>query len=244
MKENKYDDEAFFAQYSQMERSTKGLEGAGEWHALRGMLPDLRGKRVLDLGCGFGWHCRYAAEQGAASVIGTDISAKMLEKAREMTAAPNVSYEQVAIEDIAYPDGSFDVIISSLALHYIASFDAVCKTVARLLSAGGAFVFSVEHPIFTAQGKQDWVDGPDGTHLFWPVDRYFEEGVRHAVFLGEAVTKYHHTMTTFLQSLLQNGFMLTGFIEPEPDPVLLAQHPEYMDELRRPMFALFSAQKA
>ena len=74
MKENKYDDEIFFNQYSQMSRSVDGLKGAGEWHVLQKMLPDFQGKRVLDLGCGFGWHCRYAVEHGASHVVGIDLS--------------------------------------------------------------------------------------------------------------------------------------------------------------------------
>jgi cyclopropane fatty-acyl-phospholipid synthase-like methyltransferase len=69
-----------------MPRSVKGLEAAGEWHVLQALLPELRNKSVLDLGCGFGWHCRYAREQQASSVTGVDISEKMLQKAREMTA--------------------------------------------------------------------------------------------------------------------------------------------------------------
>ncbi|CDN42254.1 hypothetical protein BN871_BA_00290 [Paenibacillus sp. P22] len=54
MKQNKYDDKEFFSSYSRMPRSLGGLDAAGEWSTLRGMLPDLEGKRVLDLGCGFG----------------------------------------------------------------------------------------------------------------------------------------------------------------------------------------------
>mgnify|MGYP002317630958 CR=1 FL=1 len=73
MKENKYDDPIFFDKYSRMPRSKEGLDAAGEWHVLRRMLPPFEGKRVLDLGCGFGWHCRYAAEQGATSVVGVDL---------------------------------------------------------------------------------------------------------------------------------------------------------------------------
>ena len=65
MKENKYDDPAFFNQYKSMARSQGGLAAAGEWHELKKLLPDFNGKRVLDLGCGFGWHCRYAVEHGA-----------------------------------------------------------------------------------------------------------------------------------------------------------------------------------
>ena len=73
-KENKYDDDIFFQKYSQMSRSQQGLAGAGEWETLRTLLPDFKDKRVLDLGCGYGWHCIYAMEHGASSVVGVDIS--------------------------------------------------------------------------------------------------------------------------------------------------------------------------
>ena len=90
MKENKYDDPRFFEQYSQMTRSRQGLQGAGEWRELQKLLPDFSGKRVLDLGCGYGWHCKYAADQGASAVLGTDISHRMLGKARQINAAPQI----------------------------------------------------------------------------------------------------------------------------------------------------------
>ena len=62
--ENIYDNQKFFDEYAQMTRSRQGLAGAGEWYQFRRMFPDLAGKNVLDLGCGYGWHCKYAAEQG------------------------------------------------------------------------------------------------------------------------------------------------------------------------------------
>lgn len=123
MKQNKYDDSGFFDKYSQMPRSTRGLEAAGEWSTFRSLLPGLHGKRVLDLGCGFGWHCRYAREQQAESVVGVDLSANMLERARAMTRDPKIQYLQMAIEDIEFSKEEFDTVISSLAIHYVERFD-------------------------------------------------------------------------------------------------------------------------
>ena len=156
MKENKYDDNIFFQKYSQMSRSQKGLAGAGEWETLKKMLPDFKGKRVLDLGCGYGWHCIYAMEHGASSVVGVDISHKMLEVAKEKTHFPQVEYKCCAIEDVEFPEESFDVILSSLAIHYVADYEILVKKIYRILKSGGKLVFTVEHPVFTAYGTQDW----------------------------------------------------------------------------------------
>lgn len=243
MKENKYDAPGFFDQYSRMARSTDGLEAAGEWYALRRLLPDFRGKRVLDLGCGFGWHCRYAVEQGAASVIGTDISEKMLAEAKRKTTSPLIAYERVAMEDIDYPPASFEIVLSSLAFHYIECFPEVCRKVYAMLSSGGDFVFSVEHPVFTAYGKQDWYRDTAGNKLHWPVDRYFIEGWRDAVFLGEPIRKCHRTLTTYVNTLIKAGFAIAGLVEPEPSPHLLETVPEMTEEFRRPMMLLVSAHK-
>ena len=243
VKQNKYDDDVFFDKYSNMSRSKNGLEGAGEWHELKKMMPNFKDKRVLDLGCGFGWHCRYAVENGARSVIGIDISQKMLSEAKSKTKCGNIEYICMPIEDIDFPEGSFEVVISSLALHYIKSFEDVLDRVYKCLSTGGDFVFSVEHPIFTAQGPQDWYYDDKGNILHWPVDHYFTEGIRNAKFLGEEVIKYHRTLTTYLNSLIKIGFEITGVVEPKPAENLLNTVSGMLDELRRPMMLLVSARK-
>ena len=242
MKENRYDDERFFEKYSRMLRSEKGLAGAGEWHELEKLLPDFAQKRVLDLGCGYGWHCRYAAEHGAAAVLGTDISRKMLAAARQRNSAPVIEYRRAAMEDLRFPDGSFDLVLSSLAFHYVRDFAPLVRRIFGWLCPGGSFVFSVEHPVFTAEGSQNWVLDENGRILHFPVDNYYLEGPRRAVFLGETVTKYHRTLTTYLGTLLENGFALTHVIEPQP-PQEMMDLPGMRDELRRPMMLLVSAVK-
>ena len=242
MKENRYDDPRFFEKYGQMARSQKGLAGAGEWHELEKLLPDFHGLRVLDLGCGYGGHCAYAAGHGAARVLGTDISQKMLETARARNPGPSIEYRQAAMEDLRFPDGSFDVVLSSLALHYVEDFQTLVRSIGRWLAPGGRFVFSVEHPVFTAYGSQDWHYGPDGEILHFPVDNYSREGRREAVFLGERVVKYHRTLTTYLDTLPRSGFRILRVVEPQP-PEDMMDLPGMRDELRRPMMLLVSAVK-
>ena len=89
---NVYDDNTFFVQYSRMPRSQQGLAGAGEWWQLRPLFPPLKGKTVLDLGCGYGWHCQYAAQQGASRVLGIDQSEKMIQTAQEKNPHNQVEY--------------------------------------------------------------------------------------------------------------------------------------------------------
>lgn len=242
MPENKYDDPVFFQKYSQMLRSKAGLAGAGEWEMFQKLLPNLAGKHVLDLGCGYGWHCIYAAERGAASVIGVDLSERMLAIAKEKTSYPQVSYLRQAIEDMHFAADSFDLVLSSLAMHYVPCFTQVLQCVHKCLRAGGCFVFSVEHPLFTAQGPQDWHYDEAGNIQHFPVDKYFCEGARQTCFLGETVTKYHRTLTTYLDGLLQSGFILQRVVEPQPPQRMLALE-GMRDELRRPMMLIVSAQK-
>jgi SAM-dependent methyltransferase len=243
MKQNKYDDSNFFSAYKQMSRSINGLEGAGEWHVLKALMPELRDKSVLDLGCGYGWHCLYAREQLASSVIGVDISEKMLQQAREQTNDPAISYLQMPIEDIEFTNSQFDVVISSLAFHYIESFEIICKKVHAYLKPGGTFIFSVEHPIFTSRNEQDWYLDNQGNRLHWPVDNYQSEGLRETTFLATDVIKYHRTISSYINDLIGAGFVLKAVKEPMPSDEMLKNNSLMQDENRRPMFLILLAEK-
>jgi ubiquinone/menaquinone biosynthesis C-methylase UbiE len=108
MTQNIYDDDEFFAGYSRLRRSVEGLDGAPEWPALRTLLPDLRGRKVLDLGCGFGWFCRWARQQGAAHVLGNDVSERMLARCRTATADRAITYTRADMEQLELPADTFD----------------------------------------------------------------------------------------------------------------------------------------
>lgn len=237
---SQYDQEAFFTEYAKMARSRFGLEAAGEWHQLKPLFPPLSGKRVLDLGCGYGWHCGFAARQGAAQVLGIDLSARMIEEANWRNSAPQIQYRVCGIEDYAYPEQAWDCVVSNLALHYIANIEEVFRKVHRTLAPGGVFLLNMEHPTFTAGVGQDWIYGGDGKPCYWPVDNYFRPGLRQTTFLGCSVPKQHHTLTQILMGLLGQGFALEAVIEAEP-PEEMMNLPGMADELRRPMMLLVKA---
>ena len=232
---NLYDNQDFFDAYAQMYRSQHGLEGAGEWHQLQPLFPELSGKTVLDLGCGYGWHCKYAAEQGAKSVLGIDQSEKMIAEAEKRNAAENIKYRVCSLQKYAYPQETYDLVVSNLVLHYIKDLDGIYRNVYRTLKPGGIFLFNIEHPTFTAGVNQQWSE--DG---YWPVDNYYYPGERITDFLGYQVTKQHHTLTQILMGLLECGFRITAVEEAMPPEEWREQMPE---EMRRPMMLLVCAEK-
>jgi SAM-dependent methyltransferase len=243
--QNIYDDPDFFAGYSRLPRSERGLDAVFEWAAFQRLLPaSPQDKRVLDLGCGLGYFAREARARGAGYVVGVDLSERMLEQARQRSSDPGIRYVRAGLEDFTADPASFDLVVSTLALHYIADYPALVRRVAGWLAPGGRFAFSVEHPIYTAHGSADWYKSADGSMLHWPVDRYRDEGERRTHWFVDGVVKYHRTVESYVNGLLDAGLRLVRLEEPEAeDAVLLAEKPEWREERRRPPFLLLAADR-
>lgn len=239
---NEYDNKEFFEQYAQMSRSREGLAGAGEWHQLKKMFPPLEGKKVLDLGCGYGWHCAYAAEQGASEILGIDVSERMIAEAKKRNPDARICYRVSDLEQYEYPEETWDCVISNLALHYIEDLDRIYRNVHRTLKKGGTFLFNIEHPVYTAREGQDWIFDENGSPLYWPVDDYFYPGKRHTRFLGCDVEKYHHTLTEIMNGLIRTGFRIEWVEEARPSEEMMGI-PGMKDEMRRPMMLMVRAGK-
>ena len=242
MTQNIYDDPAFFDAYSKLGRSVDGLAGAAEWPALMALLPDLRGLNVVDLGCGYGWFCRWAREQGAETVLGLDGSQKMLERAKSSSADPAITYAKADLEDLDLPEASFDLAYSSLTLHYVQNLAGLFEKVHRALRPGAYLIFSIEHPIYMAPQHPEWLTDPHGRKV-WPVDSYQQEGVRVTNWLANGVVKQHRTMGTLLNHLIRVGFTIVHVEEWGPTEEQIAARPELAEERERPMMLLVSARR-
>ena len=237
-----YDDEKFYSAYSQMTRSKLGLYGTGEWECVKTLLPDVSDKRILDLGCGFGWHAKYFAQKGAKEIKAIDISKKMIQKAKEINDDRKILYSLYDIESFETDANSYDIVFSSLAIHYVRDYKKLIGKIHRWLKEEGTLLFSVEHPSFTAEGSEDWCYDESGEIRHFPLDNYFKEGERETTFLGCKVKKYHRTLTSYVETLLECGFSIAGLKEPEV-PSYLENLEEMKNEWRRPMMLVIKAQK-
>lgn len=240
---NTYDNERFFEAYSQMARSKGGLTSSGEWHQLQPLMPDFNGSIVLDLGCGYGWHSKYAVDCGAKHVLGIDISEKMIGEAQKRNADSKITYKVMGLTDYSYPENTYDCVLSNLVLHYIENLDEIYEKVWKTLKLGGVFLFNIEHPVFTSGVQEDWIYAEDGKPQCWPIDNYFYPGERVTNFLGQTVLKQHHTLTQILMGLLHAGFEIKAVEEAQP-PKEMLNIAGMKDEMRRPMMLLVKAVKS
>lgn len=240
MPQNVYDNAIFFERYSRLARSSQGLAGAPEWPTLAALLPPMKDLQILDLGCGFGWFGRWAIAAGARSVVGIDFSESMLGRARAETSDERIEYIRADLDVVDLDAASFDLVFSSLTLHYVKDLSALVRKVRRGLRGGGHFVFSVEHPILLAPTDPNWKTLDSGATV-WPLDRYLEEGPRVVNWLVDGVVKEHRTVATYLNLLALNDYSIRRVEEWGPSPEQMQEHPDWVLERHRPYFLLVAA---
>lgn len=243
-KQNIYDNETFFEGYKKIRENKANANVLFEMPALFSLLPDLQGKKVIDLGCGFGEHCMKYVCDGATKVVGIDISEKMLEVAKRENNNSRITYLNMPMENLSEINEKFDVAISSLALHYIVDFDTLAKNVYEMLHENGVFVFSQEHPINTCfSGEDRWTRDERGNKLYANLANYSLEGERESKWFVDGVKKYHRTFSGIVNSLVKAGFTIEQMIEPIPTPELLEKYPEQVDLYHKPDFLLVKVRK-
>lgn len=242
MPQNIYDDLEFFQKYITFPRQVKGLHGAPEWPNIRAIIPNLTGKRVVDLGCGFGWFARWARSNGANKVLALDVSENMLERARLDTKDKAIEYRIQDLEELQLPGASFDFAYSALALHYIEDFGRLVRIVYNALTPGSHFIFEIEHPIYMAAYTAEWIEYRG--RKTWPVNAYAIEGERKNDWLVKGVLKYHRTMSMTINILIAAGFSIEQVQEYSPSQQDFSTAPELAPQIERPIFLVVSCRKS
>lgn len=242
--QNIYDNQLFFDRYKKLRENPKSANVMIEKPALYSICPSFKGKKILDLGCGYGENCRYMSELGAEQVIGIDISQKMLDVAIQENSLPNIQYLQKSMNEISSLHQKFDLIISSLAVHYIEDFDKLVTNIYDCLNSNGTFIFSQEHPISTGlKDENHWTIDNEGNILHFNLTNYGIEGFRQTNWIIEDVIKYHRTFSSIINSLIHAGFKIVEIIEPLPDEEIIKKYPSYKKSLDKPDFLIVHVQK-
>lgn len=197
--------------------------------ALLDHLPDdLRGHRVLDLGCGEGIIARAVAARGAA-VIGIDPAARLIEHARaaRTTGPGTVLYtvdDGCVLDTVA--DDSVGWVTAGLSLNHVPSLASALTAVRRVLMPQGVLVFSVPHPCFEAP-HATWTQATEGTARR-VVGDYLAEGFWRSAnpTAVRRAGNQHRTLSTYLTALLRHGFVLEAVTEPTPTAAVAAHQPQ------------------
>jgi 2-polyprenyl-3-methyl-5-hydroxy-6-metoxy-1,4-benzoquinol methylase len=142
--QNIYDNEMFFKEYMRL-RGEKGYNDLLEQPAINKLLlPDIKGKTILDIGCGYGHNSLIFAQNGAKKVIGIDLSQKMLKVAKKESCHSCIEYRHMDMSELSTLTQKFDIVYSSLAFHYVENFQKLIKDVYALLNEGGYLIYSQE----------------------------------------------------------------------------------------------------
>ena len=139
----------------------------------------IRNKRVLEIGCGTGRHTKRLIEL-KNTVVGVDISAGMLKKARQKINNPNVFFIEGDILNVKIPNAPFDSIVMSLVLEHILDLNRFFNRSAELLKAGGSFLFSEIHPERTKAGTMAHFKQTNGDEFYLESRPHTELEIRNA----------------------------------------------------------------
>lgn len=207
----------------------------------RELVGDVKGKRLLDVGCGAGYFARLMADAGA-EVTGIDISPRMIEHARNAGGA--ITYEALDAVALAerFAPQSFDVATSCIALQDMPDPAQALRAIHAVLKPGALFVASIEHP-FGSLPVRFWARGAAGAKLHLCVDRYFDRGTR--TFTWErwptqfTTTAHHAPLEDWFSWMIGAGFSLRAFREPVPTPEVAHEYPTLGGAMRMPYFAIF-----
>lgn len=242
---NVYDNQEFFNQYQSMREDKINANNLIEIPIMISMLPDVKGKTILDLGCGDGNMDMRFVKMGAKSVLATDISHNMIEQAKNINDSENINYMVLSMEDIGSLNQKFDIVYSSLAFHYIEDFDKLIKDIHNLLNPNGYLIFSQESPIntsFTPTKENNENKIIINGKYYCLLSDYNREGLRHLIWNNTEVTKYHRTYATIVNSLVKNKFKIIEMKDSYASEEAIKLCPKYIRQIDKPYFTFVLAQ--
>ncbi|WP_134685792.1 class I SAM-dependent methyltransferase [Brevibacillus migulae] len=233
-----YDNDENFQSYQERRSQQENANDTLEKPVFLEMLGDVKGLRILDLGCGDAAFGRELLARGCSHYTGVEGSKNMMQAAVNNLAGTTAEVIHETLEKWDFPPQRYDLVISRLVLHYIEDLAAILSGVYRTLRPNGRIVFSVEHPTITSTLQ------PSGTRANWIVDRYFHTGYREQQWMGGQVFKYHRTIEDYFLLLQQAGFRVEALRESRPQRENFLHEETYLRRMRIPLFLFLAGTKS
>jgi SAM-dependent methyltransferase len=194
---------------------------------LQALLPPVTGLRVLDAGCGGGRTSSWLVERGA-EVVGVDASPELVRLARERLPSASFAVADLA-EPLEFEDGSFDLVVASLVMHYLRDWVPPLRELRRVLRADGVVVLSTHHPAMDAELAESG-------------DYFATELLRDVWLVGEReheVRFWHRPLSGMFREIAEAGFRVDELSEPQPLPEVRERFPDAWERLTKKPHFLF-----
>jgi ubiquinone/menaquinone biosynthesis C-methylase UbiE len=215
--------------------------------AMKKLLPNLKGKKVLCLGCGSGEEMEYLTKLGA-KCTGVDISKELIKIAKDKF--PKTDFYVGSMEKLKFQDESFDFVYSSLAIHYIKDWTKVLKEVKRILKPGSYFLFSTEHPVMGAlkwtinndkeKSRQLSIYTDKKTKKVTIIGDYLNRRLEKDVWGPNTVDSWHKSIGEIAGEIKKAGLLIESFVEPRPLKEMKKISPNTYEKLMLiPSFMIF-----
>ena len=235
-----YNDDEFFENYIARRNREESPNNIIEKPILLELIGDVEGKKLLDLGCGDAKFGVELLQKGCISYDGVEGSENMVREAIKNLKGTEGRVYLSSMETWNYHKDKYDLVVSRLALHYLAELKDIFQKVHNSLADNGKFIFSVQHPVLTSSIKSA---SASSSKSDWIVDDYFNSGKRVEPWIDKKVVKYHRTLEEYYQLLKLVGFKIEDVREGTPKVEKFSSENEYKRRMRIPLFLIFSCEK-
>lgn len=242
------------AAYELYNNSSDSYSYTIEWPCIQELLPDLRGKSILDFGCGTGIFSFLLEKYYPSKIVGLDLSEAMLKIAAEK-AREKKSSAQFILGDAnklaSYFDETFDLVFSSTTTQYLTNFDVLFENISRLLKVNGTCILSIIHPVYSALYPIEHGDTFPSDHE-WVV-RYLDKRKRAYIqpwieyndnFENQLSRSYHYTFSDYINTILGAGLKIQEIREPlPPESWKATSFGRYDNYIETPTYMIFKLTK-
>ena len=235
-----YNDDKFFENYIARRNREESPNNIIEKPILLELIGDVKGIKVLDLGCGDAKFGVELLQKGCITYDGVEGSENMVREAIKNLKGTEGEVHLTSIENWSFHKEKYDLVVSRLALHYLAELKDIFQKIFNSLTDNGKFIFTVQHPVLTSSIKSATASSSKSD---WIVDDYFNSGKRVEPWIDKQVVKYHRTFEEYYQLLKLAGFKIDDVREGTPKVEKFSSENEYKRRMRIPLFLIFACEK-